>query len=73
MVLGFKLSFSQELHVGFILFVLKGAVLRIAGDGLKPPKFPKSRALVYSKLSCQVEPSMSPSISAVGHVWTNSL
>lgn len=59
--------------MGFILCVLKGAVVRIAGDGLKLSKFPKSHVLVYSMLSCQVEPSVSPSISAVEHVWANSL
>lgn len=68
-----ELSSSQELPVGFVLCVLKGALVRMAGDGLKAPKFPKSLALVCSKLCCQVEPSVSPSISAIGHVWANSL
>ncbi|RLV87416.1 hypothetical protein DV515_00015725, partial [Chloebia gouldiae] len=52
-----ELSFSQGL-------ILWGLFCVMAGDGLKPPKFPQSCALVYSKLSCQVEPPVSPSISA---------
>lgn len=70
-VLGFELCFSQELCLGFILCVLKGAVVMIAGDGLNPPN---SQKPCSGALQAELPGgTFCVSISAVEHVWANSL
>lgn len=53
--------------------LLEGAVVRIAGGGLKPPKFSKKTTFWCIPSWAPRWNLLSPSISALGHVWANSL